>query len=229
MKIGFTGMDLPEGKVKYRDSNLEALVEKDKPKKVSPYFAEFLKDEFHRCDAIVVRPDRLLDVLIHDLDAVDVRLSRATDDAEREVLARCVRELENETPLSEVAFSEAERALLRKLTLCSLNPVARIENGADVNDIIATAMDAAGLMFFYTSGPSESHAWLVEKGASIVDCAGRIHTDLARGFIKGDVAAFDDYMAGHNFNDCRARGLARLVDRDYVVQSGDVIEIRFKS
>jgi ribosome-binding ATPase YchF (GTP1/OBG family) len=82
-------------------------------------------------------------------------------------------------------------------------------------------------MFFYTSGPKESHAWLVEKGSEIIACAEKIHSDLARGFIKGDVVCFEDYMNCHNFNDCKSKGLARLVDRDYIVQPNEIIEIRF--
>ena len=82
-------------------------------------------------------------------------------------------------------------------------------------------------MFFYTSGASESHAWLVPKGSDIVFCASRIHSDLARGFIKGDVVSYDDYMSCHNFNDCKSKGVARMVDRDYIVQPNEIIEIRF--
>ena len=57
MKIGFSGIDIPEGKSKYNDLVLKALAEKDKPKKVSPFFVQFLKDEYVDCDAIVIHKD----------------------------------------------------------------------------------------------------------------------------------------------------------------------------
>ena len=60
MKIGFKGLDLPEGKIKYQDQILSALADKDKPKKVSPFFVEFLKEEYVDSDAIVIHKDNLL-------------------------------------------------------------------------------------------------------------------------------------------------------------------------
>ena len=82
-------------------------------------------------------------------------------------------------------------------------------------------------MFFYTSGPSETHAWIVPIGSDIVFCASKIHSDLARGFIKGDVVSYDDYMNCHNFNECKSKGVAKMVDKDYIVKSNEIIEIRF--
>ena len=82
-------------------------------------------------------------------------------------------------------------------------------------------------MFFYTSGPSESHAWLVPLNSDIVFCASKIPSDLARGFIKGDVVSYNDYMNYHNFNECKSKGVAKVVDKDYIVQPNEIIEIRF--
>ena len=227
MKIGFTGIELPAGKTKYRDENLEALAAKDKPKKVSPFFAEFIPDEFVQVDAIVVPKAKILDLLIHDLESLDGRLSRADDPSEITLLEKCISTLEEEVPLCDVDFSEAEKKTLVMLGPYSLKPVVQIEESTEVNQVLSQAIDKAGLMFFYTSGPQESHAWLVEKDSDIVDCAAKIHSDLARGFIKGDVVGFDEYMSCHSFNECKSKGVARLVDRGYMVQPGEVIEIRF--
>ncbi len=227
MKIGFTGIDLPEGKTKYKDEKLEALAAKDKPQKVSPYFAEFIRDEFVRVDAIVVPRAKILDLLINDMESLDGRLSRTKDPDEIALLEKCMGKLEEEIPLCDVDFSEAERKTLGVLAPYSLKPVIQVENGTEVNHVISQALDKAGFMFFYTSGPKESHAWLVANNTDIVDCAAKIHTDLARGFIKADVVGFDDYMSCHNFNDCKSKGVAKLVDRGYVVQPSEVIEIRF--
>lgn len=227
MKIGFTGIELPQGKIKYNDESLIALEKKDKPKKLSPFFAEFVRDEYIQSEAIVIPRDKILDLLILDMEKIENRLTCKIDSDEETLLTKCMKNLEKEIPLCDVEFNDEETKIIKSRAPYSLKPVVRIEGGEEVNTIITLALEKANYMFFYTSGPTESHAWLVKKGSDIITCAGKIHTDLARGFIKGDVTSFEDYMKCHNFNECKSRGLAKLVDRDYVVQPGEVIEIRF--
>jgi len=97
----------------------------------------------------------------------------------------------------------------------------------DINTIIQLAIQKADYMFFYTSHPRETHAWFVPKGTDIITCAGKIHSDLARGFIKGDVVSYQDYLHHHNFNECKAKGIAKIVEKNYIVQPDEIIEIRF--
>lgn len=227
MKIGFTGIDLQEGKVKYIDQNLVALEKKDKPKKVTPFFAELIKDEFIQSDAIVVPADKALDALILDMEKLENRLSRTEDDKEKELLARCLGFLEKEIPLCEMGLNDEEDKILQLSAPLSLKPFVKVETYDDANTVISKVLDKAGYTFFYTTGPKESHAWFVKKDSDIVSCAGKIHTDLARGFIRGEVVSFSDYMKCHNFNDCKAKGLARMVNRDYKIQPGDIVEIMF--
>ena len=227
MKIGFTGIELPEGKSKYKDEKLIALEKKDKPKKVSPFFVEFICDEFIQTEAIVVSEDKVLDLLILDMEKVDGRLERAIDDNEKVVLNKCMENLENEIPLCDVEFSEAENEIVKAAAFYSCKPVLIVKDDLDLNTIITMALEKADNMFFYTSGPKESHAWLVKKNSDIVTCAGKIHSDLARGFIRGDVVQFDDYLSCHNFNECKSKGFAKVVEKDYIVQPGEIIEIRF--
>jgi ribosome-binding ATPase len=229
MKLGFTGIELTEGKVKYKDEKLAALVTKDKPKKVSPFFVEFMRDEFVHADVIVVPSDSILDLLILDMEMIESRLTRIEDEAEKTLLARCLEILEGETPLCDSNFNQEEEAILKMLSPHSFKPVVKLDSDLDENSIIDQALQKAGYMFFYTSGPQESHAWLVSRESDIVTCAAKIHSDLARGFIKGDVVGFDDYMNCHNFNQCKSKGVAKLVDRDYIVQPDEVIEIRFNA
>ena len=227
MKIGFTGIDLPEGKAKYKDKKLIALEAKDKAKKAVPFFAEFIKDEFEQSDAIVVPKSNILDLLIIDMDKLETRLSKLEDGDEKSLMTKCMELLEQETPLCDVDFNEEERELLIATALISFKPIVQIEGDEDINTIIFSALEKSNHMFFYTSGPKESHAWLIQKGSEIIACAERIHSDLARGFIKGDVVSFEDYMNCHNFNDCKSKGVAKMVDRDFIVQPNDIIEIRF--
>jgi len=225
--IGFTGLDLPEGKTKYKDEKLIDLVAKDKAKKVVPFFAEFIKDEFVQSDAIVVPRSNILDLLILDMDKIETRLSKLDDGDEKSLMTKCMELLEQETPLCDVDFNDEEMELLIATAPISFKPIVQIEGSEDINTIIFSALEKANHMFFYTSGPKESHAWLIQKGSEIIACAEKIHSDLARGFIKGDVVSYEDYMDCHNFNDCKSKGVAKMVDRDYIVQPNDIIEIRF--
>jgi len=227
MKIGFTGLDIPEGKIKYQDKVLISLANKDKPKKISPVFIEFLKDEYMDSDAIVIQKDFLLDILILDIEKIENRINRLSDQDEKKLLEKCLEHLEKEQPLCNMKFNETEKEILKTLSPYSYKPIIQIVNESNINNIIEIILDKTAHMFFYTSGPSESHAWLVPKNSNIVFCASKIHSDLARGFIKGDVVSYDDYMKCHNFNECKSKGLAKMVDRDFIVQPNDIIEIRF--
>ena len=227
MKIGFTGIDLQEGKVKYIDQNLVALEKKDKPKKVTPFFAELIKDEFIQLEAIVVPSDRALDALILDMEKLETRLSRTEDEKEKELLSRCLASLEKEIPLCEMGLNDEEDKILQLSAPFSLKPFIKVEAHDDVNTVITKVLDKAGYTFFYTTGPKESHAWFVKKDSDIVSCAGKIHSDLARGFIRAEVVSFSDYMKCHNFNDCKSKGLAKMVNRDYKIQPGDIVEVMF--
>ena len=227
MKIGYTGIELPEGKVKYRDDRMDTLIKKDQPKKVSPFYVEFIKDEFVHTDAVIIPQDLILDLLIPDIEKCEGRIERSEDQVEIQLMYKCIEYLENEIPLCDGEFTIEEKFLLKKLAPISFKPVVPVEGDCDDNELIKQAFSKAGIIFFYTSGPQEVHAWLVSKGSDIVTCAGKIHTDLARGFIKGDVVGFDDYLTCHNFNDGKKKGLVKVVDRDHIVEEGDIIEIRF--
>ncbi len=233
MKIGFIGTELKEGKVKFNDKNLNALEKKDKPKKVTPFFAEFIQDksdlheELAQVDAIIIPEDNLLDLLILDIEKVEIRLERAENEAEKKLLQTALEKLEDEIPLCDAGFSPEDEALILSAAPFSLKPVIRISGDEDSDNLIEQVLDKTGHMFFYTTGPSESHAWLVKKGSDIITCAAKIHSDLARGFIKGDVVGFEEYLECHNFNECKSKGIARVVDRDYIVQANEIIEIRF--
>jgi len=229
VKVGFTGLDLPEGKTKYRDETLIALEMKDKPKKVSPFFAEFIRDEYIQSEVIVIPGKAILDLLIYDMEKLETRLTRVSDAGEQDLLTRCLENLEQDIPLCDMTLDADERELVEMADPFSLKPVVTLDGDEDTDTIISLALEKADYMFFYTSGPTESHAWLVKKGSDIVTCAAKIHSDLARGFIKGDVVSFDDYMNCHNFNDCKTKGVARLTDRDYIIQPREIIEIRFNT
>ena len=227
MIIGYTGIELPQGKIKYHDQKLLDLINKDNPKKKSPYFFEFVLDDFNRSFAIVVPKDKILDVLIHDMEIIENRKQRLSDPIETKLMEKCMNHLDQEMPLCDVSFDDAEKEILKPLSLVSMKPVVLLKGDEDVNHIISLAIEKADYMFFYTSGIQESHSWFVPKGSDIISCAAKIHTDLARGFIKGDVVKYQDYLEHHNFNECKTKGVAKMVDKDYIVHPHEVIENRF--
>ena len=94
--------------------------------------------------------------------------------------------------------------------------------------LIHEAYKLLGLISFFTSGSDEVRAWTLKAGSSAVDAAGTIHSDLARGFIRAQVVAYDDFMANNaSIAQCREKGVLRLEGKEYVVKDGDMIEIRF--
>ena len=227
MKIGFTGINLDEGKVKYKDDKLLALADKLQPKKVTPFFAEFIKDEYIQSDVIVIPKENILDLLILDIEKLEVRLERSDSENEKNLINKCLGLLEQETPLFNTSFNDNEQEILQVLAPLSLKPVVVLDNIPDVNEIILKALEKSNTIFFYTAGKSEVHAWPVKKDSDIVTCAGKIHTDLARGFIRADVSTFDEFMQCHNMNEAKTKGVAKVVERDYIIQETDIIEIRF--
>jgi len=228
MKIAFTGLDLPEGKVKYDDRIFVDLAMKFQPEKTSPYYFEFLSDDYARADAIAITDDRVLDLLILDMEKIEARLARVKDPAEQGVLEKCLAHLEDQKPICDWSMEESQRAIVNALGLLSFKPtVVFEETSPDANAVCCAIMEKAGMMFFYTVGRQEVHAWFVDKGADAVTCAGKIHSDLAQGFIKAELVDYNDMMTAHNMNDARSKGLAKLVGRDFVIPENTILEIRF--
>jgi GTP-binding protein YchF len=83
------------------------------------------------------------------------------------------------------------------------------------------------ITFFTATGTSVVRAWTLRKGQTAFDAAGKVHTDMQRGFIRAEVVSHTDLMAAGDFQAARDRGLLRLEGRDYVIQDGDIVHIRF--
>jgi len=93
--------------------------------------------------------------------------------------------------------------------------------------VIRAGYALLGLETFFTAGPKEVRAWTVRAGATAPQAAGVIHTDFERGFIRAEVIAFADYIAGNGEAGARDAGKLRLEGKDYLVQEGDVMHFRF--
>ncbi len=93
--------------------------------------------------------------------------------------------------------------------------------------MIRAAYAALDLQSFFTVGPDECRAWTVRRGSTAPVAAGAIHSDLQRGFIRAEVTAYDDLVACGDMAAAKAANKVRLEGKSYVVQDGDIIEIRF--
>src|SRR5690554_3402606 len=89
------------------------------------------------------------------------------------------------------------------------------------------AYSLLGLLAFFTVGKDEVRAWALKEGGTAVDAAGVIHSDLARGFIRADVMKSTDLLELGSEAAVKEKGLAQLVGKDYIVQDGDIVHIRF--
>jgi ribosome-binding ATPase len=96
-----------------------------------------------------------------------------------------------------------------------------------LNRVIRAAYTLLGLQTYFTAGPKEVRAWTVRAGATAPQAAGVIHTDFERGFIRAEVASYDDYVAFKGELGAKEAGKLRLEGKDYTVRDGDVIHFRF--
>ncbi len=96
-----------------------------------------------------------------------------------------------------------------------------------LNRMIRLSYDLLGLLSFFTVGPDECRAWTVRRGATAPEAAGEIHTDLQKGFIRAEVVAYTDLVTLGGLAESRAHGKLHLEGKEYIVQDGDVLNIRF--
>ncbi|MBY0357927.1 MAG: redox-regulated ATPase YchF [Candidatus Obscuribacterales bacterium] len=121
---------------------------------------------------------------------------------------------------------EAELASLseeeRKDYLASLGV-----SDSGVNTLIRAAFDLLGLKTYFTAGEKEVRAWPFESGFTAPQCAGIIHTDFERGFIRAEVIGYNDYVTSGTEKVAKEKGLMRLEGKEYLMLDGDVVHFRF--
>ena len=99
--------------------------------------------------------------------------------------------------------------------------------GYDRGGLLRTIMDASRQMLYFTAGEKEVRTWMLDKGGTALDAAANIHTDLARGFIRAETMRSEDLIRLGSERDIKAAGLVRQEPKDYVVQDGDILNIKF--
>ena len=99
------------------------------------------------------------------------------------------------------------------------------ESGLD--KLIKTSYDLLGLMSFLTAGEPEVRAWTIKKGTKAPEAAGKIHSDIQRGFIKAEVITYDELIKCGSMQSAKEKGLVRSEGKEYIMQDGDIVLFKF--
>ena len=117
-----------------------------------------------------------------------------------------------------------------EMELAELDPEEAAEFRAGpsaLDEVVRRLKEALGLISFYTVGDTEARAWTLRHGQTALDAAESIHSDIARGFIRAEVIRWDDLLECGSHAEAARRGVQRLEGKTYVVEDGDVINVRF--
>lgn len=143
-------------------------------------------------------------------------VKKASEEAEKEGAKWIPISAELEEEVSELDPEEA------KMFLADLG-----EDEPGVNHLIRAAYSMLGLINFFTVGPDECRAWTVRAGTKAPKAAGKIHSDIERGFIRAEIVSYNDLMQYGSYANVREKGLLRVEGKDYIIQDGDVAYFRF--
>jgi GTP-binding protein YchF len=150
-------------------------------------------------------------------------------EADAAVAADRAAEAEAKLGLPTVAVAaalEAEAAELPPEDAADLLAGYGVERGG-LDQVVGAAWRLLDLLTFLTTGDDETRAWEVRRGATAPEAAGRIHSDLQRGFIRAEVIGYDALVDAGGWDAARSKGLLRTESKSYVVQEGDVVHVRF--
>jgi ribosome-binding ATPase len=121
-----------------------------------------------------------------------------------------------------------DAALEMELAELSPEEAAEFRSGPSaLDDVVVRLKDALGLITFFTVSDTEARSWTLQHGQSALEAAESIHTDIARGFIRCEVIRWDDLLECGSHAEAARRGLQRLEGKGYVVEDGDVLNVRF--
>ena len=188
------------------------------------------------------------ELCLADLDSVEKRLDRVSRTAksgnkearaEEAVLEKVKKVVEEAIPARQAKLSEDELELIKDLNLLTLKPTLYVANVSEDeaataendNEYVAKVKEYAfkilGLMTFLTAGEDECRAWTIKVGTKAPQAAGKIHSDIERGFIRAEIVSYDDLVASGSVAAAREKGQVRVEGKDYIMQDGDVTHFRF--
>ena len=132
---------------------------------------------------------------------------------------------DDETIIISAAIEEEISSLDDESKAEFLDAMGLADSGLD--RLVKASYTLLGLISFLTTGEMETRAWTVKKGAKAPEAAGKIHTDIERGFIKADTIAYDKLVEAGSLAQAREKGWIRSEGKDYVMEDGDVVNFKF--
>lgn len=124
------------------------------------------------------------------------------------------------------ALFENELRCLDEAEACEMRSAYGIERNS-IDELIRLSYGVLGLITFFSTKSNECRGWTIPKNSKASLAAGKIHTDMEKGFVKAEVIAFDDLMKEQSLNSARELGKIRMEGKDYLIRDGDVVTFRF--
>lgn len=231
MKIGVFSIEgFVSGKANIIDSRLEILKQMfNSPKKV--YLQADIvtdKERFVEAEGIICPEAQKIDLILTDLEFAETRLSRITDESEKNLFIRFKELLDSEKFLSEVSLSEDEKKMISGYSLLTTKPIylARQDEIENKDEVLFKAYYSFGYIAFFTAGEKDAHSWAIKKGTNAWEASGAIHSDIQKGFIRAEVVSWADLSNDGSLSRSRSNNHLRLEMKDYIVQDGDYIVFR---
>jgi ribosome-binding ATPase YchF (GTP1/OBG family) len=160
-------------------------------------------------------------LIVLNLDESDV--ARAT-----EIEAEARQAYGGGTPVVALALkAEADIAELAPEEAAEFRRELRLPEETAAARILREAISLLGLITFYTAGQQDTHAWSIPAGTTAVKAAGRVHSDIERGFIRAEVIGWQELLDCGSHVEAKKRGILRVEGKTYVVREGDVINVLF--
>ena len=141
------------------------------------------------------------------------KLEEYVSNENAQVIPLCVKIEEELTILDE----EDKKEMLKELGL----------NESGLDKVIKASYKLLGLMSFLTAGEPEVRAWTIKIGTKAPEAAGKIHTDIQKGFIRAEIVSYDDLVREGSITNAKEKGLLRSEGKEYVMQEGDIALFRF--
>ena len=142
------------------------------------------------------------------------KVKKYAESQNAKVIPICVK-LEEE--ISELESEEEKKEFLEMMGL----------DKSGLDRLVVASYDILGLMSYLTAGEIEVRAWTIKKGTKAPQAAGKIHSDIERGFIKAEIVSYDDLVNCGSMVKAREKGLIRLEGKDYIMKEGDIVDFKF--
>lgn len=231
MKIAVVGIaDVVLGKQNVKDARLDQADKLVKAKKKTYVQVELTgEDGLLDADAIITLSDTRMDLVLRDLEFVETRLGRNPQEPEKALLNKIKSALEEEKFISTLGLSPDEQKLIAGATFLTNKPIVVVTKDelADMGVLLVRVLKESNYISFLTVGDKENRAWLIPKGTTAWEAAGVIHSDIQKGFIRGEVISFNDFIQAAGEAQAKQAGKMHLEQKEYIMQDCDLVNFRF--